>query len=216
MQDRGRLFVAAVTAVLLAGCVAQTVQQERWKAVYDRSISAAALSVEVHPLRPINAEQAEVTVVHVQAYPTITTYRHVWVALPDELRPFCKGKANPRLALQMALGLKPEDNDLKVFTLKVRPADLFRPCATSPDITSASCRKVLDGALPVEPGHAQFMTMQMASSYRPDGYPFTAMGWSYNWDPGAASPRGVSEYVVRPGAVVGFESVMPPAAFCAM
>jgi hypothetical protein len=215
MRDRGRIFVAAATGVLLAGCVNQTAQPEPLD-VYNRSIAAAALSNEAHTLTPIDAEQAEVTVVHVQAYPTVTTDRYVWVAFPEELRPFCKGNAKPRLALQMALGLKPKDEDLKVFTLKVRPADLFRPCATSPDVTSTSCKKVLPGALPVEAGHAQFMTMQMATSYRPDGYPFTAMGWSYNWDPAAASPRGVSEYVVRPGAVLGFESVMPPAAFCAM
>jgi hypothetical protein len=215
MQDRGRLCVAAVTAVLLAGCAAQTAQPKPWD-LYNRSIATAALSDEAHALKPINAEQAEVTVVRVQDHATVTTDRYVWVALPEELRPFCKGNANPRLALQMALGLKPEDEDLKVFTLKVRPADLFRPCATSPDITSTACKKVLPGALSVEAGHAQFMAMQMASSYRPNGYPFTAMGWSYNWNPAAASPRGVSEYVVRPGAVLGFESVMPPAAFCAM
>ena len=79
MQDRGRLCVAAVTAVLLAGCAAQTAQPKPWD-LYNRSIATAALSDEAHALKPINAEQAEVTVVRVQDHATVTTDRYVWVA----------------------------------------------------------------------------------------------------------------------------------------
>jgi hypothetical protein len=46
------------------------------------------------------------------------------------------------------------------------------------------------------------------------GYPFTGMGWTYNWDPRAASPVGVSEFAVRPGAVLSTPAATTPERFC--
>jgi hypothetical protein len=46
------------------------------------------------------------------------------------------------------------------------------------------------------------------------GYPFTGMGWTYNWRPAAASHVGVSEFVVRKDADVTVEREVEPAAFC--
>jgi len=55
----------------------------------------------------------------------------------------------------------------------------------------------------------------MMSSYRTEkGYPFTAMGWSYNWDPAAKTPMGVSEYVLRRRTVVHDATWVSPAQFC--
>jgi hypothetical protein len=40
------------------------------------------------------------------------------------------------------------------------------------------------------------------------------MGWSYNWDPEAPTHQGVSEYVVKPGAVISNVVSVDPATFC--
>jgi hypothetical protein len=55
----------------------------------------------------------------------------------------------------------------------------------------------------------------MASYRKNNGYPVTAMGWSYNWDPAAKMPMGVSEYVVRPGASLRDTTWVTAAQFCA-
>jgi hypothetical protein len=46
------------------------------------------------------------TVAHVQPYDSIDPTRYIWVAHPGELKAHCLGKADPVLALQMALGLR--------------------------------------------------------------------------------------------------------------
>jgi hypothetical protein len=48
----------------------------------------------------------------------------------------------------------------------------------------------------------------------PQGYPWTRLGYTYNWRPGA-SRYGASEYVVRAGSRVRVLSVAPAAEYCA-
>jgi hypothetical protein len=64
------------------------------------------------------------------------------------------------------------------------------------------------------------MAKQMLSSYivaQPvlaDGYPWTRMGYTYNWKPGA-DRYGASEYVLRKNAVVTINQVVPYREYCA-
>ena len=46
------------------------------------------------------------------------------------------------------------------------------------------------------------------------GYPWTGMGWTYNWDAQSKSHIGVSEFVVKPGASVSNVRDESPADFC--
>jgi hypothetical protein len=63
-----------------------------------------------------------------------------------------------------------------------------------------------------------FVLKQVMDSYRngfqKPGYPFTAMGWTHNWDPESATHMGVSEYVVKPEAVISNVISVDPATFC--
>jgi hypothetical protein len=222
MQDFGRTLWPLAALLMLAGCVAQPGNPDAMNDQYQKSIAAAAVKRPdyVRTLQPIDTSKPKVTVAHLQPYPTIDTSRFTWVAQPDELRALCHGKPDPLLALQQALGLPPEKRtDEKVFTFDVRPADMFRPCASSPDIRTKQCS--VD--LPVRPNASQavtehFVLKQMMDSYRSGftspGYPFTAMGWSYDWDPDSPTHQGVSEYVVKPGAVVSKVTSVDPATFC--
>ncbi|HEX3350467.1 MAG TPA: hypothetical protein VHS58_20450 [Acetobacteraceae bacterium] len=214
--------LASVLALAASGC-AQQASVADLNAAYERSIVAAAAheKPQTHPLQPIDPAAPAVTVAHVQPYPTIDTKRFIWVARPDELQALCRGRADALVAIQEALGLPPQARgDVKVFIFDVRPADLFRPCASSPDTGTAQCSADLPQA--PDPTHADaehFVLKQMMDSYRTgpgtQGYPFTAMGWSYNWDPAAANAQGVSEYVVRPGAMISNVVSATPEAFCA-
>lgn len=50
--------------------------------------------------------------------------------------------------------------------------------------------------------------------YPHDGAPFTGMGWTYNWNPAAASPVGVSEFIIPQGAPVTLGPRRSAEAFC--
>ncbi len=58
-------------------------------------------------------------------------------------------------------------------------------------------------------------TLKSPSDYPFTGYPFTGMGWTYNWDPASATHVGVSEFLVRGCAAIKFLRATTPAAFCA-
>ena len=210
-----RVVVAALAAFVLVGCSDRATPSQSLQEAYKRAIGLAAVksSEAIRVLTPIT--QDEVVVVHVQTQPTIDQNYATWVALPNELQPLCKGKPDPILALQMALGLLPKSQpDLKVFTFKVRRSDVFRPCASSASVEDQAC--MLDVKLAGDDEHREFVLAQMMSSYRTsNGFPFTAMGWSYNWDPAAKTPMGVSEYVLRRRAVVRGATWVSPAQFCA-
>lgn len=120
----------------------------------------------------------------------------------------------------MALGLPPDRNDtIKVFTFKIGPADVFRPCASGPDTTTTSCKLDLPRDPSGDAATEHFVLKQIMDSWRTGfsspGYPFTAMGWSYDWDPDSTTHQGVSEYVTKPGAVIDDATWSTPSAFCA-
>ena len=222
MRRSDRMLRTPFLLLVLAGCAAQPGGPDALNEQYQRSIAEAAVKRPdyARPLQPIDVSRPQVTMAHIQPYPTIDTNRFTWVAHPDELRALCRGKTDPLLAMQQALGLPPERrDDVRVFTFGVRPTDMFRPCASSPDISTKTCS--VD--LPAQPVAAQaatehFVLKQMMDSYRSGfkspGYPFTAMGWSYDWDPGSPNHQGVSEYVVKPGAVISNVASVDPATFC--
>jgi hypothetical protein len=65
---------------------------------------------------------------------------NIFVALPKEARRLCKGAADPLLALQQGLGLPPKsDPDYRIVRFRVARADMFRPCASGPDVGAPKC-----------------------------------------------------------------------------
>jgi hypothetical protein len=220
LERRSRLAIAALATALLFGCATTQTPEEGLEAAYTRSIAEAAVKTpdSVRTLTPIDTTKREITVAHLQPYPTIDPTRYIWISLPDELRTFCKDKKDKLLALEMALGLPPDPQDEKVFLFKISPADLFRPCAGSPDTTTTSCSLDLRRDAPADSKSEHFVLEQMMDSYRigfpSPGYPFTGMGWSYDCDPDSTTHQGVSEYVTKPGAAITDIASTTPAAFC--
>jgi hypothetical protein len=149
----------------------------------------------------------------------------VWVTVAPDLQRRCQEMAGEDqfLRLQQLLGLPPEDaTDRKIFTFLVRSADIFRPCA-DPRITTTSCTLDVPDAQPAGPttdAHLRFLLRQILSSYRVGfdrfGYPFTALGYTYDWKPDSETHHiGLSEYVVRRGAVVRDVKEIDTAEYCA-
>lgn len=149
-----------------------------------------------------------------------TLERALWITVVPQVRDRCRSFAAGRRVrrLQQLLGLPPEDapEDTTWFLeLQIgHPADVFRPCTDPDPADPGPCTLEFPDGVPAE--HIQWMAVQMLSSWKvPGGYPWTRLGYTYDWSPEAASVVGPSELVVRKGAVIEVTAVTPTAAYCA-
>jgi hypothetical protein len=222
---------AARVAVLalLVGCAAQptSLQQQYEASIRSAVVRDPGFSV---PLRPIDAHLAAVDVATFTEWgvPASPLTRYTWVSLPAQLAELCRGKPDPVLAIQQILGLPPAaapsrpDHQWQVVRFSVPREAIFRPCPGGIDPTAARCSPD-DVASGLDDATARFFLDQIWSSDRVGfsrqgaadyGYPYTGMGWSYDWDPASSSHIGVSEYVLKPGAPIANVAVSTPGAFC--
>lgn len=135
------------------------------------------------------------------------------------------------LRLKQMIGLPPDGDYRFVNQFWVRPADLFRPC-TDPRILTTTCPAQVPtaGPTPAKVGGtdiSKFLWIQTNYAWRaptnftgvrsfscavkwldPDcyGLPWTRLGYSYDWRPGAKE-EGPSEFVAVRGASVVIDSV---------
>jgi hypothetical protein len=160
-----------------------------------------------------------------------TVTQHNWVAATAEVRPRCQGQANAVLFLEKLLGLPPEaapngGRRWHVYTFEVSQDVLFRPCPGGVDLSSPAHPRCIAGTSldsNLDEETARFLLHQFWYSHRAAipmggvvefGYPWTGMGWTYNWDAQSTSHIGVSEFVVKPGASVSHVRDESPAEFC--
>jgi len=160
-----------------------------------------------------------------------TATQHNWVAATAEVRPRCRGQADPLVYLEQLLGLPPEaaPNAAKrwhVYTFEVSQAVIFRPCPGGVDLSRPNQPRCIAGTsldVNLDEETARFLLHQFWYSHRAAfpggdgmefGYPWTGMGWTYNWNAQSKNHIGVSEFVVKPGATVSHVRDESPAEFC--
>jgi hypothetical protein len=186
----------------------------------------------LRPLRPLRFDPTTGTA----SVTTLTSwpYRRGATTLPDEVWVTGAGEVQRRcrcarrrlgMFLRQVLGLHPNSRIRHFVTFEVSREDVFRP-AVDPSTTTRwpcrnprarSCGQVFPAATP--PAHVIWMANQMAAAWEVatplnrDGYPWTRLGYTYNWRPGA-DRYGASEYVVRPGATVTVTAVTPYRRYC--
>jgi len=200
--------------------------------VYQAAVKQPGFAVQLKPIDPSRPVTVITLTRRMPVTEAGTLYGDTWVSQPSELALRCAAKGNDAvLAIEQTLGIPPDrtvaDHDARFLVqFSVNPADIFRPCAASPDITTETCsfdlpKPAADGTDRTTQQQAQlFVFGQMWNSYRSGfdgraGYPFTGMGWTYDWDPASPTHVGVSEYVVRGGTPVTDVTRVEPAAFCA-
>ena len=213
-------------------------------ATYQSAVAAAAVK-RPHfqkTLATIAATSATVNVVTfrtVRELPPKDRSFEIWVGLRDQVRDACAGATDPVHRLQQILGLPPVAAENNVVTELEVPRDgLFRPCVGRSDIGKPTCEFELPDAPPLGAdaealrgayNEMRFVTKQMWESYRIGftrasgspadypytGYPFTGMGWSYDWTIGPHDHLGISEFVIKRDAVIKLISDKKPAEFCA-
>jgi hypothetical protein len=227
-----RLAAAALVALAAACTPAATgsgpvPRGESLEALYRAAIHDAAVYREEH-VRKLNAavpvnDSVRVATFTSTAYPlgTNTVTDYVWTTLTPEVQDSCRTfPGDPKLRIEQLLGLPPVTDDSLMVEFQVAVADLFRPAGDPTITTDYPCGDTLQhrcgDSFPdsVSPAHVRWIADQTFELWRQDGYPWTRLGYTYNWHPG--SPRyGASEYVIRQGATVNVLSVTPYQAYCA-
>ena len=144
------------------------------------------------------------------------------------------------MRLNQRLGLPPKGSVHDTFVeMWVDAADLFRPCP-DPEINDRECLVNLtagavdrDGSCPwsaavkqqvsgkfvsVSQDHLGWMCKNWASSYPPgaprSGFPWTALGYTYDWAETSKSHVGDSEFVAPAGTSVVVQQAVATAQYC--
>lgn len=198
--------------------------------LYLRAIEDASVYRAEHVL-PLNAAVADpagqVRVVTFTSWPGYTAgadsiTQNVWVTLVPEVRDSCSGFGSDlRLRLNQLLGLPPTGGDTLMVEMTVPIGALFRPVADPTPTTRYPCGDTIQAGCgesfpsPVAPSHVRFIADELLTRWQvPNGYPYTRLGYTYNWHPG--SPRyGASEYLIRSGTVATGVRVQHVRAYCA-
>ena len=194
-------------------------------AISDAAVYRAEHVLALNPIRPDAQGQVRVaTFTGWGGYTagTNTITRPVWVTQVPEVRDSCGGFAGDELVLRLEqlLGLPPHSGDSLMVEMTVPVAALFRP-ATDPAVTTrypcgdtiqTRCGQSFPAG--VDPSHVRWIADQTLTLWAsPGGYPWTRLGYTYNWHPG--SPRyGASEYLIRAGTVATDVRVQHVRAYC--
>jgi hypothetical protein len=161
----------------------------------------------------------------------------VWVSVEPEARDSCTSWSDREdlvMRLRQLLGLRPADSVAHFVVMRAPAAGMFRPTVDPAIDTRTPCSAEqalrpgcgLNFPASADSAHIAWMAGQMLYAWKmpngyprdardPDllGYPWTRLGYTYNWHPG--SPRyGTSEYLVSQGTRVTVTAVVPIATYC--
>lgn len=144
----------------------------------------------------------------------VLSWGEVWVTLDNAVQQRCKHfpKDKLNLRIQQLLGLPPQQAAVDRFfvVLNVNTRDMFRPCA-NPSLQDAQCSASFPES--ASEAHKAWYAGQTALAYYEKGYPWTRLGYTYNWN-AEDSEVGVSEFVIHRGAKVSVESITPTVEYC--
>ncbi len=139
---------------------------------------------------------------------TLTIVRgDVWVTVVPEIRDWFQSNgavADTVLRIEQLLGLPPCSDYSYFIEMWVDPADLFRP-APDNEITDKICE--LDFPAGTDESYKQWFRNNSQHSYTPSGYPWTRLGYTYDWGP-SESEIGLSEFVIKNGSIIIVKSVV--------
>jgi hypothetical protein len=139
----------------------------------------------------------------------------VWITVVPQLQDFCRGLGlsdKPLdLRLEQAMGLPPHNGKTKLVQLWIPADGLFRPSADAEIDDAIAALAFPDGA---DPSHVAWIEQLQGSSYGEKGYPWTRLGYTYDWAPDAKTEVGLSEFVARKGTKAVVESIVPQAQYC--
>jgi len=123
--------------------------------------------------------------------------REIWVTIVPELKKVCTREGDKELRLRQRLGLPP-DADYKYFVeIWVKPSDLYRPCPDK-EITDTECQLCFPAN--TDSSYIKWFNFNRIDKYYQcnlyNTYPWTQLGYTYDWNPVNSSHIGLSEFVI--------------------
>lgn len=149
---------------------------------------------------------------------TLRVASDVWTTLVPAVQQFCNAlpdDARDR-RLEQRLGLPPYAGYTHFITFWVDVQSLFRPCP-NPSTTNAHCwpqDPQPNARLRATNAHRTWLADQFAFAHQPGGYPFTGLGYTYDWGH-PTDPVGFSEFVVPADATIRLVAVESTTSYCA-
>lgn len=205
-------------------------QQSLWntyfRSIYDSAVYERANVRELYPLRADSDGNVLVATLGRRdgnvGDPISATGDGIWVTIVPEVQTICRTfTGDVALQLRELLGLPPDADVPRFLILRAKASDIFRPspyaetttkypCPEPPD---ANCGNVFPST--ATPAHVQWIATESFGLHAiPYGYPWTHLGYTYNWAPGK-DRYGASEYVIRAGATATIVQKFAPADYCA-
>lgn len=133
----------------------------------------------------------------------------IWVTLAPQIKERCinyqeffTSQAETEMRLRQLLGLQPQGRQRFFLELWVRPDDLFRPC---PDNETNDTECGLSFPNNVDSAYRYWFNTLRSVQYNDcsdtlfgrAGYPWTQLGYTYDWNPENPLHVGLSEFVIR-------------------
>lgn len=162
-------------------------------------------------------ENATVLVVtwtkYASSYPVnqnITTqWGKTWVTAAPEIQMFFASNvakdADYTVRAAQLLGLPANTSNTYFVELWVKPQDLFRP-APDNEVTDTTAK--LNFPANATASYKQWFNGNIIGSYYPMAYPWTRLGYTYDWGD-SKTHIGLSEFVIEQNATVTVKSVTP-------
>ncbi|BDS09543.1 hypothetical protein [Aureispira anguillae] len=123
----------------------------------------------------------------------------IWITTAPELlnRMKAENASNVDRRLIELLGLPPNATYSYFVEFWVRPQDLFRPCPDR-EISDSKCEVCFPAN--TDSAHVNWINQSRIDRYYPcelyDQYPWTQLGYTYDWNPKNKSHVGLSEFVI--------------------
>lgn len=138
----------------------------------------------------------------------------VWVTAVPELKDFFRMHfrgGDTALRAEQLLGLPPGSGKSVFVEMWVRPSDLFRPSA-DPEITDNMADLYFNQNASAE--YRVWFNNNIAASYvHPNGYPWTRLGYTYDWG-NSSGVIGLSEFVLKKGSPYEVKALYTTAEYC--
>ena len=138
----------------------------------------------------------------------------IWVTTAPELKQRMKKEkaTNVNRRLLQLLGLPPNATYSYFVEFWVRPADLFRPC---PDKEVSDKRCEICFPANTDPAHKNWINSSRIDRYYQcdlyQQYPWTELGYTYDWNPKNKSHIGLSEFVIGANTNIKVKAVQTTA-----
>lgn len=136
---------------------------------------------------------------------TVTLPGEVWTFTDLEIAKWYpehkKGVTDWTLRLEQLVGVPPDAAYTHVTAMWVSPEDVIRPAYLT-DVTESGMTVMLPEDTPEE--YREWFDGNIIWSYFDSAYPWTRMGYTYDWSPDSGE-YGLTEFLVRSGAEAAVE-----------